>query len=124
MAASDTALNQSLDALGGSLPGTPVNTLAFASLHTAAPSNAGSSEASGGGYARQACSWNNAATHAKTNSSSLSFSTAGSTAVTDAGTFSAASAGTFGIGIHLSSSVAATTITIAAGALSISGAAA
>jgi hypothetical protein len=122
VAASDTALNQSLDGLGGSLPGSPVNLLAFVSLHTAAPSAAGSNETKGGSYARQACSWNNAATHAKTNSSALSFSTVG-TAITDAGTFSASSAGTFGIGIHLGTPVTATTITVAAGALSIAGAA-
>jgi hypothetical protein len=54
----------------------------------------------------------------KTNSSTLSFTTTGTT-VTDAGTFSASTAGTFGIELVLDSSVSADTITVAAGALSI-----
>ncbi len=121
MAASATALNQSLDALGGTLPGTPVNTLAYVSAHTAAPNASGSNEYSG--VTRQACSWNNASGSAKTNSSALTITTSGASPVTDVGTFSAASAGTFGIGIHLTAAVTATTITVAAGALTIGGAA-
>lgn len=117
MAASTTALNQGLDGLTGTVSGT--NVMAFASLHTAAPSSAGSNEYAG--VTRQSCSWNAASGGAKTNSSSLSFTTSGSTAVTDVGTFSASTSGTFGIALHLSSTVTATTITVAAGALSIGG---
>lgn len=114
--ASTTAENQALDALGS---GT-VNLLAYVSLHSATTSTTGASELSGGGYARQACSWNAASGGAKTNSSSLSFTTAGTTAATYFGTESASTAGTFGIGGALTSSVTAVTITIAAGALSLS----
>lgn len=114
--ASVTAENQGLDALSG---GT-TNVIAYVSLHTADPGTNGASEVSGGGYARQACSWNAASAGAKTNSTALTFTTAGSTAVTHFGTWSASSAGTYGIGGALASSVTATTITVAAGALSLS----
>ena len=114
--ASTTASNQALDALSG---GT-TNVLAFVSLHTASPSTTGANEnASSGGYARQSCSWNAASSGTKTNSSSLTFTTANTTAVTHFGTFSASSSGTYGIGGALASSVTAATITIAAGALSL-----
>lgn len=117
MPASDAALNQSLDALAGVAPAT--NLMAFTSQHTAAPGTTGANE-----YAattRQSCSWNAAATHAKTNSSALTFANSGASPVTDFGTFSAASAGTFGIGIHANSAVTAASITVAAGALSLTG---
>lgn len=116
--ASVTAENQALDALSG---GT-VNVLTAVSLHTASPSTTGANEnANVSSYARQACSWNAAASGSKTNSSSLSFTTAGSVAVTHFGTWSSATygAGTYGIGGALASSVTATTITIAAGALTL-----
>lgn len=111
-----TAANQALDALAGGA----VNVLAFVSLHTADPGTTGASETSGGSYARQACSWNAAASRAKTNSSALTFSTTGASAMTHFGTASAVSAGTFGISGALTSSVTATSITVAAGALSLS----
>ena len=115
--ASVTSENQSLDALSGGA----TNVLAFVSLHTATTSTTGASEnAATGGYARQACSWNAASSGSKTNSSALTFSTAGSTAVTYFGTWSASTAGTFGIGGALASGVTATTITVAAGALTLS----
>lgn len=114
---STTADNQGLDALSGGA----TNVIAFVSLHTASPSTTGANEnAATGGYARQACSWNAASGGSKTNSSSLTFSTAGSTAVTYFGTFSASSAGTYGIGGALASSVTAASITIAAGAITLS----
>lgn len=116
--AGTTYINQALNALDAS--GTPTNLATHVSLHTATTSTTGASEVSGGGYARQACSWNAASGGSKTNSSSLTFTTAGSTAVTHFGTFSASTAGTFGIGGALSSSVTAVTITVAAGALTIS----
>lgn len=110
-----TAANQALDALSG---GT-TNVLAYTSLHTADPGTTGASEASGGSYARLATTWNAASSRAKTNSSSLTFTTSGSTANTHFGTSSAVTAGTFGISGALSSSVTAVTITVAAGALSL-----
>ena len=101
-----------------------LNLIGFVSLHTGAgPSTTGANEnAATGGYARQACTWNAASTGAgtKTNSSSLTFSTAGSVAVTYFGAWSAVTSGTYAIGGQLGSSVTAATITIAAGALSIS----
>lgn len=115
--ASTTYENQAANALDAS--GSPTNLAAYVSLHSASPSTTGANEMSGGSYARQACSWNAASGGAKTNSSSLTFTTAGSTAVTHFGTFSASSAGTYGIGGALTSSVTAVTITIAAGALTI-----
>lgn len=109
-----TAANQALDALSG---GT-TNVLAFAQLNTADPGTTGASEATS---TRQACTWNAAASRAKTNSTALTFTgQSGSIPVTHFSTWSAASAGTFGISGALGSSVTATTITVAAGALSIS----
>ena len=114
--ASTTAENQALD----SLTGGTTNVLAFVALHTATPGTTGTSENSGGGYARQSCSWNAAASGSKTNSSSLSFTTAGSTAITHVAGWSAVTTGTYGIGAALSSSVTAVTITVAAGAITFS----
>jgi hypothetical protein len=111
-----TAANQALD----SLTGGTTNVAAFVSLHTADPGTTGASEATGGGYARQACTWNAASSRAKTNSTVLTFTTTGSTANTHFGTSSAVSAGTFGISGALTSSVTAVTVTVAAAALSIS----
>lgn len=119
MAASDNLLNASLNAVDGTAGTT--NYGAFVSQHTAAPSNAGSNE-----YAsttRQAETWNAAATHVKTNSGAVTFTNSGATPVTHVGTWTLVSAGVFGIGIALGSSVTAATITVAAGALSITGAA-
>lgn len=112
--ASVTAENQALDGLSG---GT-TNILAYVQLHTASPSTTGANEM--GSVTRQACSWNVASGGSKTNSSSLSFTTPGTTAATHFGTFSASTAGTYGIGGALSASVTAATITVAAGALTLS----
>lgn len=114
--ASVTACNQALD----SLTGGATNVAAYVALHTGDPSTTGANEATGGGYARQSCSWNAASGGNKTNSSSLSFTTSGSTANTYFGTDSASTAGTFGIGGALTSSVTAVTVTVAAGALTAS----
>lgn len=116
--ASTSAENQALNALDAS--GTPTNLAAYVSLHTATTSTTGAAENSGGGYARQACSWNAASSGSKTNSSALTFTTAGSTAITYVGTWSAVTAGTFGIGAALGSSVTAASITVAAGAITLS----
>src|SRR5690349_15543666 len=101
--ASSTACNQALNGLDAS--GSPTNIIGFVSLHTASPSTTGANEnANSGSYARQACSWNAASSGSKTNSSSLTFATAGSTAVTHFGAWSSGTyaGGTFGIGGALS----------------------
>lgn len=113
--ASTTAENQALDALDAS--GTPTNLMAYVTLHTADPGTTGASEATGGGYARQACTWNGASGGSKTNSSSLSFSTDGATAITHYHTNSASTAGTWGLGGALTTPVTAASITVAAGAI-------
>lgn len=116
--ASAAAENAALNGLAGV---GSTNVIPYVSLHTASPSTNGANEnAATGGYARQACSWNTASGGSMTNSSSLSFSTAGSVAVTHIGTWSASTAGTYAIGAALGSSVTAATITIAAGAITLS----
>ncbi len=109
--------NQALDAGTAALPGTPVNVLAFTQLNTADPGATGASEATG---ARQATSWNAAASRAKTNSSALTFTPSAGVANTFFSTWSALTAGIFGISGPLSSAVTAATVTVAAGALSLS----
>jgi hypothetical protein len=112
--ASVTSENQALDGLSG---GT-TNVVAYVQLHSASPGTTGANEL--GSTTRQACSWNAASGGTKTNSSALTFTTPGTTAATFFGTFSAVTAGTYGIGGALTSSVTATTITVAAGAISLS----
>lgn len=112
--ASTTAENQALNGLDAS--GTPTNLMAYMSLHTASPSTTGANEYAG--VTRQACSWNAASGGSKTNSSALTFTTDGLTAVTHYDTNSASTAGTWGLGGALTASVTATTITVAAGAVS------
>lgn len=119
--ASTSYANQALNALDAT--GSPVTLASHVALHVATTSTTGASEnANAGSYARQACTWNAASSGSKTNSSSLSFTTLGTVAVTHFGTWSSATygGGTFGIGGALSSSVTAVTITVAAGALTIS----
>ncbi len=108
-----TAANQALDSLSG---GT-VNVLAFSQLNTADPGTTGASESTS---ARQATTWNAAASRAKTNSAALTFSPAAGTANTHFSTWSAVTAGTFGISGPLGSSVTAATVTVAAGGFSLS----
>jgi hypothetical protein len=117
--ASTTAENQALD----SLTGGATNVALAVALHTASPSTTGANEnANSGSYARQACTWNAASGGSKTNSTSLTFATAGSVAVTHFGTWSSATygAGTYGIGGALASSITAASITIASGAITLS----
>lgn len=116
--ASTTACNQALDGIGAA--GTPTNLLGFVSLHSASPGTTGANESAS--TTRLACTWNLASAGSKTNSSALTFTTPGTVPNTHFGTFSASTAGTFGIGGALSSSVTAVTITVAAGALTISAA--
>lgn len=120
-----TAKNQALDGLDASgTAGTRtfVNQILAVALHTADPGTTGTSEnANSGSYARQACTWNAASGGAKTNSTALTFSTLGTVAVTNlAGWGSTTYAATpYGIGALLGSSVTATSITVASGAISL-----
>lgn len=118
--ASSTAENASLNGLDGT---GSTNVIGFTSLHTADPGTTGASEnAATGGYARQATTWNAASGGTKTNSSALSFSTLGSVAVAYFGEWTLVSAGVYSIGGALGSSVTAATITVAAGAITLSSA--
>lgn len=118
--ASPTATNQALQGITAVAAGT--NLMAFVSLHTATTSTTGASEATGGGYGRQAMTWNTASAGSMTNSGTATFTTTGATANTYFGGFSLVTAGVFGIGGALASSVTAVTITVAAGALTITAA--
>ena len=70
--ASAAAANAALNGLDGT---GATNTMTHVSLHTASPSTTGANEnANTGSYARQACTWNTAASSAKTNSTALTFS--------------------------------------------------
>lgn len=113
--ASDAACNAALNGLAGV---GSTNVIPYVSLHTATPGTTGASEYAG--VTRQACSWNAAATHAMTNSSALTFTTSGASAVTHIGTWSAVSSGTYAMGAALTANVTATSITIAAGAITLS----
>ncbi len=116
--ASVTAENAALNGLDGT---GSVNQMTHTALNTADPGTTGASEnAATGGYARQATSWNAAASGAKTNSSALSFSTLGTVAVSYFSEWNALTAGTFAIAGALGSAITAATITVAAGAISIS----
>lgn len=118
--ASAAAENAALNGLAGV---GSTNVIPFVSLHTATPGTTGASEnANTGSYVRLACSWNVASGGSMTNSTSLTFTTAGSVAVAYIGTWSSVTygAGTYAIGAALGSSVTAVSITIAAGAITLS----
>lgn len=117
--ASAAAENAALNGLDGT---GATNVIPDVSLHSATPGTTGASEnANSGSYARQACTWNVASAGAKTNSSSLTFSTLGSVAVTYFGTWSSATygAGAYAIGGALTASVTSASITFAAGSISL-----
>jgi hypothetical protein len=118
--ASAAAENAALNGLDGT---GSTNVITHVSLHTASPGTTGANEnANTGSYARQACSWNAASGGSKTNSTALTFSTAGSVAVTHIGTWNSATygAGTYAIGAALGASVTAATITIASAGITLS----
>lgn len=82
-----------------------LDTLAtYASLHTADPGSTGTSEVTGGSYARQAITWSSASSGSKTLSGTVTFQIPSGTTITHAGTWSAVSAGTFRGGGALDSS--------------------
>lgn len=72
------------------------NAVAYISLHTGDPSTTGANESTGGtpAYARQAVTWNAAASGQRTNSGALTFDLPAST-IYHIGLFSAVTAGTF-----------------------------
>lgn len=111
---------QALQSLDASAAGS--NLLLWVSLHTGSPGQTGLLEnPATGGYVRITNTWTaSSGGSARTNVSGMTFSTAGITPVTDLGTFSASSSGTFGIGVHLTGPVTAASITVAAGAASLS----
>lgn len=109
-----TGENQALD----SLTGGATNVMAYTNVNTASPGTTGANEM--GTSTRQATSWNAASSGSKTQSTSLTYTTPGTTAATYFSTFSAVTAGTYGIGGALTSSVTAVTITVAAGGYSLS----
>jgi len=113
--ASSAATNAALNGIAGV---GSTNTIPFVSLHTATPGTTGTSEYAG--VTRQACSWNAASGGSMTNSSALTFTTSGATQVTHIGTWSLVSAGVYSIGAALTSGVTAASITIAAGAITLS----
>lgn len=117
MGVSTALATQMLDGAGGALV-TTVNYLGFVSLNTGATGSTGANEMAS--VTRQAATWNNASTAAKTNSSSLSFTTPGTTAASDFSTWTLVSSGVFGAGGHLASNVTAVNITVAAGGLTLS----
>lgn len=89
----------------------------FIGCHTASPGTTGANEYAG--VTRQAVTWTtSSAGSAGTNVGALSFTTSGATAVSHMVNWSASSAGNPMLGFVLGSSVQATTITVAAGALS------
>ena len=111
---STTGENQALDALTGGA----TNVLAFVQCHTGAGTGTtGANEYAG--VTRQASSWGAASSGAKANTTALTFTTSGATPVTQLGMWSALTTGTFGIGAPLGASVTAATITVAAGAISL-----
>lgn len=90
---STTALNQSLNAVTG---GTFSSLAAYASLHSSY-SGTGAAELAGGSYAREAITWNNAASGTKTTASIAgTYSIYAGGTVAFVGLWSASSGGSFG----------------------------
>lgn len=92
----------------------------YLSLHSADPGTTGANEFTGGGYARQAITFNTWASGASANAASAAVPNAGTTAATHFGVWSASTLGTYEIGGQLASSVTAASITFAAGAITVS----
>ncbi len=99
----------------GMTPGTTY----YLSAHSADPGTTGASELSGGGYARQAIVFGSASGGVIANNAAITIPNAGSTAVTYFGVWSASSAGTYLGGFVLASPVTAASISVAAGAFTL-----
>lgn len=69
--------------------------LVYASLHSAAPNASGSNEVTGGGYARQACTFGAPSAGVGALTGTLTFAGTASSAVTHVGFWSASTSGTF-----------------------------
>jgi hypothetical protein len=113
MALNDNGLNSFIEGL--------TTAAAYASLHTAEPSAAGSNEVSGGSYARKAISWAAASSGTQAIDADIDFDVPSSTTVAYIGYWSAISGGTFYGSRALDASQTfsnAGTFTIAAGNLS------
>lgn len=65
------------------------------SLHTADPGSGGSSEVSGGSYARKSISWAAASSASVSSNAEIVFDVPGSTTITHLGYWSASTSGTF-----------------------------
>ena len=117
MSFTDAVKNAMLELLDESSGSQPITHI---SLHTADPGTSGTSEVTGGSYARQAVTWGAASGGVKSNTGSLGFSVPAGTTVTHVGGWSASSGGTWRGGGTLSASQAfatSGTYTIAAGDL-------
>lgn len=118
--ASAAATNAALNGLDGT---GSTNTMTHTALHVTDPGTTGAGEnANAGSYARQATTWNAASGGTKTNSTALTFNTAGSVAVPYFGTWNSGTyaGGAYSIGGALAVAVTAGTITVASGGLSMS----
>ncbi len=87
MTLQDAALNAAVDGVAA--------IASHASVHTADPGGTGTSEVSGGGYARQAVTWTAASAGSRSATATLSFTAAASTGATHTGLWSALSGGTW-----------------------------
>jgi hypothetical protein len=67
----------------------------YLALHDDPPGDSGDNEVTGGSYARQACTWNSAASGESTLVANETFSVPAGTTVKHVGLWSASSAGTF-----------------------------
>jgi hypothetical protein len=93
------------------------------SIHSATPGTTGTSEISGGSYARQAVTWASASSGSQASSDSQSFAIPATTTCAYFGGWSASTSGTYESGGALNTSVTfntAGTLTMATGAISFS----
>lgn len=106
------------------LSGTAITTgqVTHISLHSAQPDATGSNEITGGGYAREAISFNAASAGSTSNAATVSFASLPTATVTHVGLWTAVSGGTFVWRGALDSSKSVTpgdTLEFAAGAVSV-----
>lgn len=87
MPLTDTELNFAVDGLTARA--------SHVSLHTGSPGSTGTSEVTGGGYARQAVTWTSAASGSAEATTELVFDVPADITVTHVGYWSASSGGTF-----------------------------
>lgn len=108
----NAGLNAAIDAV------IVTSTVYWLSLHSADPGTTGASEFTGGGYARQSCTFGTAAASAsKASTTAQVVPNAGTTAATHTGLWSAVTAGTYICGQQMTSSVTAASISFPIGAV-------